>query len=136
MKVQWGGETYDIEGSICQICGKEFEIEKQLRGHMVGAHISNKAKLRGRDHPNWDERIDHGTNAGYQKEIRRGIKTCAPCREARRIYNRRKRDDQTLRKSGVDEDIIRPPAEGIKVDWERYLDESADISEVLGGEGE
>lgn len=82
-------ELKDVEYR-CEICGAVFARPEQLRGHMVGKHTVRTYK-RGKDHPRWVAKIDHGTIAGYQKEIRRGIKPCRRCQLARAEYVRNRK---------------------------------------------
>ena len=69
----------------CDICGKTFDSKRKLHGHTIGAHNPNKRSLKGNEHPMWKP-LEHGTNAGYQQEIRRGIPTCDKCRKAHTKY--------------------------------------------------
>lgn len=61
----------------CPTCGKEFESEARLNGHIGGAHRALKP-------------VKHGTVAGYLAERRRGLQTCRSCRRAWRIYYQRR----------------------------------------------
>lgn len=74
------------ENFVCEQCDADFQSQIELRGHILGKH-SRKRPLVGEDHPAWKP-INHGTNAGYQQEIRRGLETCEACRRARADYQK------------------------------------------------
>lgn len=59
-----------------QGCGKEFDTDVRMRGHIGGAHKPPTKNVRR-----------HGLPSTYQWELRNKIPTCAPCKMAWANYN-------------------------------------------------
>lgn len=85
-------ETDQPEEYACPECGKPFDTKRQMQGHRIGKHRQeNRFVLKGQLHPQWKP-IEHGTNGGYQQELRRKIPRCDKCKQAHADYAKRRWD--------------------------------------------
>lgn len=70
-------------------------VEIDRRSTRCKACHNTQQAARLKAHPNIPQKpIDHGTPGGYTAHRRRGVPMCEPCREARRVADRKRQYDE------------------------------------------